>query len=508
MSKRVIVAVACNAFFLYEIARNKCTMAGFLTESSLSNMDVETPVNRTDLPTAPAPANSTLGESPAVFESTTIGIPAVPLDTKVTTDTVDAATTISPAFYQVDPLFQAEYDRIGNEDPAIKCSRYGYGYNSTATTIAPRKRRIFFGALVADDNYDVVRAHATEAYGLYHLVSITECNSTFAATPRKLRFAPGTEGYDLLHSSIFGPSTPVHVNVFLGDAGGARLMDREYIQRDTIVDAWVKGGMTVEDIGLVADMDEVFSRDFLLAAQICDIPAFEPGNNCKTPKVVASAVHYESSPDCTQKYGWHHPDMVIGDCVMGVGDPTGRIVPVRDNRNRVNGARVRGHGKSRDDYTEHHKALDRYPLHTATDFRMADTGVQQVIWLNHPKPGRGDAYFTGFHLHNFFEDLQVLRNKYKTYGHANPKADKAEFTMSNISPEWDMVIRCVKSLPNEANVDGLQRQLLSFVDLNGNKPIFFLNETYRKERHELVKAMIAEEEKVYGEFYKDVNKTR
>ena len=475
MSKRVVAVVACNVFFLLAIATNrKCATSGFLTEILSSNMEVKTPVNTTVLTTTTEPVK------------------------------------VTPALYQVDALFQAEYDRIENEDPAIKCERYGYGYNSTSTTIAPRKRRIFFGALVADDNYDVVRAHATEAYGLYHLVSITECNSTFAATPRKLRFAPGTEGYDLLHSGIFGPSTLVHLNVYLGDAGGAYLMDREYIQRDTIIDAWVKGGMTVEDIGLVADMDEVFSRDFLLAAQICDIPAFEPWNNCKQPKVLASATHYESSPECTQIFDWHHPDMVIGNCVAGVGDPTRRIVPLRDNPNHVDGAREIGHGAVYDDYTGHHKALNRFPLHTATDFRMASTANQQVHWLNHPKPGRGDVFVTGFHFHNFFEDLTVLRNKYKTYGHKEPKANKLEISMSKVSPEWDMVIRCVKGLPNEANVDvdALQRHLPTFMELNGNKPIFFLNETYRNERHELVKAMIAEEEKIYGEFYNAVNKTR
>jgi hypothetical protein len=481
---RVIVFVACNALFLIAIARNKCTVYDFLTEIKPSNMDAIALVNTTVLTSPPAPVNST-------------GIPTVPPVTKVT-----------PALFQVDPFFQAEYDRIGNEDPAIKCARYGYGYNSTNTTIAPRKRRIFFGAVVADDNYDVVRAHATEAYGLYHMVSITECNSTFAMTPRELRFAPGTEGYDLLHSGIFGSSTSVHLNVYLGDAGGAYLMDRENIQRDTIIDAWVKGGMTVDDVGLVADMDEVFSRDFLLAAQICDVPEFEPGNNCRYPKLVALATHYESSPDCIQTNQWHHPDMVIGNCVMGVGDPTNRILPLRDNRNHVDGKRERGHGAIFDDYTEHHKALNRFPLHTATDFRMASTGAHQVQWLDHPKPGPGDVYVSAYHLHNFFGDLKVFRNKYKTYGHKHPKADKLEISMSNVSPEWDMVIRCVKGLPNEANVNGLKRHLPTFVELNGNKPIFFLNETYRKERHELVKAMIAEEEMMYGEFYKAFNKTR
>lgn len=455
------------------------------------------------MPSAPAiteenpPINDMLTSPPMIMMATLRGGTR-----EKTLETVPQ--TVPRRYHQVPPIFQAEYDKIDIEDPAIKCARYGYKYNSTNTTMAPRKRRIFFGALVADDNYEVVRAHATEAHGLYHLVSLTECNSTFAATPRVLRFAPGTEGYDLVHSGIFGPSTSVHVNVYLGDAGGTSFMEREYIQRDTIIDAWVKGGMTIDDIGLVADMDEMFSRDFLVAAQICDIPVFEPGSNCHMPKLMANAMHYESTPECTQTTRWYHPDMVTGQCIVGVGNPAGRIVPERSNGTQ--GARLRGYGQTgTEDYLEAHKVLGRYPLHTATDFRMAITASEHAWWGDHPKPGPDDAYVTAFHLHNFFTDLKVLRHKYKTYGHAHPYAGNLDFTMASLFPEWDLVIRCVKGLPNEVKVDkagGLDRHLQGFTELKGNKPIFFLNETYRRERHKLVNAMIIEEEKIHGEFYK------
>ena len=421
--------------------------------------------------------------------------------------------TLPRHHHQVHPMFQEEYDKIDAEDPVIKCARYGFKYNSTTNsnnstmTMTPNKknkRRIFFGALVADDNYEVVRAHATEAHGLYHLVSLTECNSTFAGTAREMRFAPGTEGFDLVHSGIFGPSTSVHVNVYLGDAMGSTHMNREFIQRDTIIDAWVKGGMTVDDIGLVADMDEMFSRDFLVAAQICDIPAFEPGNNCHMPKVMANAMHYESTPECTQTTRWYHPDMVSGQCISGIGNPVSRIVPERTNGTQ--GMRLRGHGQtSIHDYIEAHRVLGRYPLHTATDFRMAITASIHAWWIDHPRPGPDDAYVTAFHLHNFFDDLTVLRHKYKTYGHAHPYAGNLTFNLASLFPEWDLVTRCVKGLPNEVKVDkasGLDRHLQGFTELKGNKPIFFMNETYRRERHKLVSAMIMEEEEIHGDFYK------
>ena len=413
--------------------------------------------------------------------------------------------TLDVSRYKIDPEFQEEYDRIDNEDPIIKCARYGFTYNSTNNTIAPKKRRIFFGGLVSDDNFVVVRAHAAEAYGLYHLISLTESNSTFKPTPRELRFAPGTEGYDLLHSGIFGPTTAIHVNLFLGDAGGAQWMEREYMQRDTIVEAWIAGGMKLDDIGLVADMDETFSRDFLLAAQMCDIPEFVPGNDCRAPKLVGDGQRFESSVECMSTKRWYHPDMMMGECIMGVGLATGRILPPRSNGHY--GERIDvGYGKLKNDFIEEHKTLNRYPLHTATDFRTVDSG-RQYHWVeDHPIPNNGpkNSNGTAYHFHNFFTDVATLRNKYTTYGHG--MASKKKVNLPEVALEVDMVIRCIKGLPNEvkkANVKVMDRYISSFVDMKANKPIFFLKESNRKDQHKRIVAMIAEEEKRQGKFYND-----
>jgi hypothetical protein len=79
-------------------------------------------------------------------------------------------------------LFQAEYDRIDSEDRAIRCQRYGF---------APLKnghRRLFFGSMIADDSFQVIRAHAAEAYDVYHVVALVESNMTHMNTPRPMRF--------------------------------------------------------------------------------------------------------------------------------------------------------------------------------------------------------------------------------------------------------------------------------------------------------------------------------
>jgi hypothetical protein len=471
LTDKALLAVVC-LFLLDQARRHKCTQLNEVLVESAGDIS-----GKATLPTAPVP------EQPVI------------------------KTTLDMSRYEIDPVFQQEYDRIDNEDPIIKCARYGFTYNATNNaTIAPKKRRIFFGGLISDDSFDVVRAHAAEAYGLYHLVSLTESNGTFAATPRELRFAPGTAGHDLLRSGIFGPTTAIHVNLFLGDAGGALRMEREHMQRDTIIEAWVTGGMGVDDIGLVADVDETFSRDFLLASQMCDIPEFVPGNNCRVPKIVGDAIRFESSVECMSTKHWYHPDMMLGECIMGVGLATGRILPPRSNG--PHGERIDlGYGKLKStDFIEEHKTLNRYPLHTATDFRDVDSG-RQYLWVeDHPNPDNGppNSYGTAYHFHNFFTDVNILRNKYTTYGHGSKKNKVLD--LSKVSRELDLVVRCVKGLPNEVKNDkvkGMDRYTTSFAEMKTNKPIFFLKENNRKDQHERIEAMIAKEEKRQGKFYND-----
>ena len=67
--------------------------------------------------------------------------------------------------------------------------------------------------------------------------------------------------------------------------------------------------MRDDDIAIMRNADEIFTRDFLRAMQICDIAEFRPDQNCKAPKVIANTVVFESSPNCpTKDRRWHHPE--------------------------------------------------------------------------------------------------------------------------------------------------------------------------------------------------------
>jgi hypothetical protein len=185
--------------------------------------------------------------------------------------TLQSSKHITSSSFRPKALFQAEYDRIDSENRTVRCERYGFAPLAHGS----KRRRLFFGSMIADDSFEVIRAHAAEVFGVYHVVALVESNTTHANTPREMRFVNETNpGMRLLQSGIFGPSMRVVVRSFLENAHGQIQMERERIQQEDILKEWKQAGMTPEDIGIMSDLDEVFIRDFLRAAQECDIPQF------------------------------------------------------------------------------------------------------------------------------------------------------------------------------------------------------------------------------------------
>ena len=89
--------------------------------------------------------------------------------------------------------------------------------------------------------------------------------------------------------------------------GGDEIL-HEQLQREAILQRWKHNGMTPDDVGILSDTDETFTRDFLRALQTCDVPEFRPARNCKAPKVVGRTLIFEATPDCvTADRVWYHP---------------------------------------------------------------------------------------------------------------------------------------------------------------------------------------------------------
>jgi hypothetical protein len=261
-------------------------------------------------------------------------------------------------------------------------------------------------------------------------------------------------------------------NYWLDEAPDAISSTREYIQRESILYRWKQQGMRPDDVGVVGDIDEVFSRDFLRASQVCNIPQFQE-TDCLKPKIVALTNIYESSPECRNQKNRFHPDMMSGACLDGVGDPTGRIVPVR-NYHRTRGKRDDASG-NRGKYRDEHVSLGRYPLWSIQDFRTQEGNTRQQTWAD-------VRWGVAYHFHNFFYDISTVRHKYVTYGHGD--ASKATLPLSKVARDLDIIVRCVHDLPNSASPKMPARVERPFYEIEGPKPIYFSNETYRRIRHD------------------------
>jgi Glycosyltransferase family 17 len=394
--------------------------------------------------------------------------------------------------FKIDEIFQKIYEEIDEEDESIRCQRYGFSFRKGS-----KRRRIFLGALVASETIDVLQIHAAEAYNVYHTVALIESNTTFRQTPRELRYTPGTPLHRLLKSGIFGNETNVFVDLWWKKARDARGMVRESLQRESILYRWKQQGMSPQDIGIVGDIDEFFSRDFLRAAQICDIPEFKV-NDCRNPKIAALSTTYESSPYCQREQKWYHPDMILGSCIEGIGDSSGRISPIREYHRR-HGSRIESHGGGEShEYRQEYATLKRYPLWTPQDFREAGDKTRQQTWVDR-------RWSVGYHLHNFLDgSFESVRNKYATYGHGKYGVDK--LPLSRIANDLDLVVRCVHNLSNDANPSMPARVEKPFHEFEGPQPIFFVNVTYCQCRHTHLQNLIRQDELKFGSVYKNISR--
>lgn len=239
-----------------------------------------------------------------------------------------------------------------------------------------RRRRLFLGALIADDVMEVLRATSTEAYNIFHTVSFIESNVTQNLSPRSWNYGLQSDNLFTLQQ-MFGPETKVSVDYYVcalnsTEADGDHLLT-EALQREGNNLRWKLNGMRKDDVAIVADVDETFSRDFLRALQICDLDVFRPGQTCHESGIETSTLVSEGSPSCvSNNRRWLHPDAILGECVDQVGDSSSRPSAMREWR-KSHGNRMEGHGAG-GNYSLIEKdvlaSTTNYPLWTANDIRV------------------------------------------------------------------------------------------------------------------------------------------
>lgn len=400
------------------------------------------------------------------------------------------------SFFQ---LFRDEIDKDGLQE---RCARYSFQMAAPAGRNTPDNlsRRIFYGSLITEEPWELFDIVATETHGIFAGVVFVESNRTQSFYERPFKRA--NEYHTQKLKSMFG--TPqLQIRKFINEDSKLRGLARENAQRQEILHGWKEMGMTVDDVGYIADADETFSRDFLRAIQDCPYIKDLDYENHHCRNVDAKIRGYtrvvETTPECiTKDRSWFHPAMIIGNCIEEIGDPTKNIIAPR-----VEGFR-REEGYGRDcnlkKYNESYGQIDgdKHPLFSAGDFRQLCGGRMHQRVLT---PESNYSKYTAFHLHNFFADFQTTRNKYLTYGH--PHKDAMTDPLEDMHDDLKLLVRCVlnqtdapkgKNLPKKIETQNHQRHVGGMKASLPPWPIYFQDSDYRRRKHNLIQKLVMEDE--------------
>ncbi|KAG7371240.1 glycosyltransferase family 17 protein [Nitzschia inconspicua] len=387
--------------------------------------------------------------------------------------------------------FQQDIDNFEMEE---RCHRYGFSMKAKDGQPERPNRRIYYGALIADEPWELLDIIATETHGIFEGMVFVESNRTQMLFERPIKRANKQKYIDQF-KEMFGVEK-LQIREYANEESTATGLVRENNQRAEILKGWKELGMTKDDVGYIADMDESFTRDFLRAVQQCpyveyfDYEAHKCVNSLGKSRLVGATRVFESSPECVTKYRkWYHPDMIIGACVEEIGDDS-----VHPRAPRSDGLyRDEGWARSGSD-VQNLPDNSSYPLHSAGDFRMLGGG--SMVGSREPNSSGHSA----FHLHNFFADFNTTRYKYLTYGHPDRQALKKP--LEDLHVDIRLLVRCVYNEtdgPINSDADYDERQDFQRVEggLDTNHPVFpiyFHDEDYRRRKHDAISRLVKEDE--------------
>jgi hypothetical protein len=367
----------------------------------------------------------------------------------------------------------ATHAKIDDFDNVQRCRRYGYTY----TAALERKRRIFYGAILEDEPWELLEILASESYGTFEAMVFLEPSRDHYAQPRtSLRLAATAVLQQMF--GIANIRVIPHVNDDTSITGDLRADTA----REDIVKAWKDMGMTVDDVGYMSNIDDIFARDYIRAIQHCELPEMKYDlHHClhNRVKVFANNQVYETSPECvsrTKKY--EHPSMMIGACIEGIGSEENNRLAPRDDTGIYRKA-----GWNCDDRAVEKDIKDqKYPLWTGADMRTLCGGRQGTLRATMHQQ------YTGFHFRNFYRSAKDMRLQHTTEDQVYAQS------LDDLGEDMRVTYRCIKETPDEQSAV-VKRVPGGFSDLKPMTPIYFADANYRAAVHERAKAKILEDDK-------------
>ena len=290
---------------------------------------------------------------------------------------------------------------------------------------------------------------------------------------RNVRFGEHSESLQLLQK-LYGPNTKVHVEQYVNEGGWPKGFGWEGAQAGRVIERWKENGMTDDDIGYLADVDEFFSRDFIRAMQICDVKQFDDHGNCHHVKIGAEALVFEGGPKCRTARTWYHPDLTIGACIETISTNSS-LHPKPERGWKGTGWLDDGWTKT-SNFHKLPKNATHFPLFNPHDFRR--TGGQTY---------RAEKFgYNAFHLHNFFPNATLLRNKYKTYG--EPVKGAFDMGLGEIHKDLQSMLNCAF---NKTEDPKTRYRLVGLSSVKGPIPLGFQIPGYVEERMFELKSMLS-----------------
>ncbi|KAL7551600.1 hypothetical protein ACHAWF_014793 [Thalassiosira exigua] len=187
-------------------------------------------------------------------------------------------------------MLRQHRNQVGEIGAGVKadtttCARYGLGF--TNKTLA-RKRRIFLGVMIGDDSMQAMRSIGAETYNIFHTVSFIETHLT-----HNWIYSLKSDNLQRLHE-WFGPKTKVSVDYYVSALNlGDYFMLTDTLRREGSNLRWELNGMSKEDVGIIADTGETFSKDILWALSACDFPELLPDQTCYGNNAFPSTVIHD-----------------------------------------------------------------------------------------------------------------------------------------------------------------------------------------------------------------------
>lgn len=374
-----------------------------------------------------------------------------------------------------DTPFETYFEKhkaIDEFDNTQRCRRYGYSFSKGQE----RNRRIFYGAVMADEPWELFEILCAESYGIFQAIVFVEPDHDIYGNPREPLRLEATE----VLKAMLGVDEVRILRYSNDKAKGDLLYD---LAREEIVKEWKKLGMTVTDVGYMSNIDDIFARDYLKAIQHCELPEMKYElHHClyNRVKVFGNCQVYETSPECvsrTKKYV--HPDMMIGACIQGIGSETDNRLAPRDEEHGI----YRQEGWNCENREKEKEITDqRFPLHTGTDMRQLCGGRQANL------RAAMHQQYTAFHFRNFYNTAKDMRLKYTT---EDALYDKS---MDDLGEDMRVTYRCIKEIDDE-KAAVTKREPGGYSVLKPMTPLYFANEKYRAAVHERAKKKILDDEK-------------